>query len=352
MSVRVGDLVSQLRDKSRVVHVRMGDVRLIHEGDNAGALEVADEYFPWGERNTQMLASFLEGPGYKYLLREPLGWQAEVIKHHTDRLADNETLWHIEGTNIGGIYHPEDKVLPLVSVAERLANVFDPDDRADVLYSPDQVEINVISDRKTVTVPGIEGVADRPLEGTVEYPGRRMKVGDLSAGGVRVIIQPSKPERAPSVQELWWRCYCENQSTRLVAGSQINLRGRTVPEILTELENVARTVFESLEASGHAILHSAETPVPAANADFIRQVARERGINASTVLRLQEQAASLREGASVYEVSQILTAMANLDGLPVVTRRNLQMIGGDLTLGAHAVTRCRTCAKPAGLVAA
>ncbi len=346
MSVRVGELVSQLRTRSRVVNVKLGDVELLHQGDQAGQLRVGDEFLPWGDRTTQMLAGFLGGPGYKYLLREPLDWQASVISHHTRKYADNDSVWYVEGSSVAGIYQPDAKIIPLVAVAERLANVFDPDDMADVLYSPDQVEINVFSNVRTVTVPGIPGVADRPLEGTVDHP-TLMKVGDLSAGGVRVLLQPGKPERAPVVEENWWRCFCTNQMTRRVTGSQINLRGRTVPEILDEMENVARTVFEALESSGRAILHSALTPVPGATSDFIRQVARERGINAATILRLQERAAGLPENPTVYDVTQIITSMANDEGLPVLTRRNLQAIGGDLTVDTdRMIHRCTTCERP------
>ncbi|HEY6021175.1 MAG TPA: hypothetical protein VIY48_15100 [Candidatus Paceibacterota bacterium] len=350
MSVRVGELVSQLRSRSRAVNVRLGDVELLAEGDSAGVLRVGEERLPWGDRTTQMVASFLGGPGYKYLLREPLAWQRQVIKHHTDKNADTESVWYIEGHSVAGVYHQDDKIIPLVRVAEQVADVFSPDDYANVLYGTDQVEINVLSNVRTVTVPGIPGIESRPLDGTVEArDGRR--VGDLSAGGVRVIIQPGKPERAPIVEEFWERLVCTNGMTRRVSGSQINLRGRTVEEILTEMNNVMRVIWEGLDGSAQAILHSAETPIPGAVSDFLRRVARERGINAATILRLQERAAALPANPTVYDVTQIVTDMANEDGLPVLTRRNLQAIGGDLTVDTERmVHRCTQCEQP--LVAA
>lgn len=346
MSIRVGALVSELRNKSRVAVARMGDVELLVEGENSGMLRVGDVHLPWGDRNTQMVAGFLGGPGYKYYTREPLEWQRTVVKHHTDKMADLEATWYIEGSAIAGIYQPEAKVIPLVRVAEQVADVFNPDDFANVLYSPDQVEINVTSNLRTVTVPGIEGAADRPLEGTVETRDGR-KVGDLSAGGVRVIIQPGKPERAPLVEEFWERLVCTNGMTRRLTGSQINLRGRTVDEILTEMNNVMRLIWEGLDASAQAIRHSAETPVPGTVPDFLRVVARERNINAATILRLQERALALRPDPSIYDVTQIITDMANDEGLPVLTRRNLQAIGGDLTVDTERmVHRCNTCERP------
>jgi hypothetical protein len=347
MSMRVADLVSNLRARSRVVPVKMGDVELIAEGDGAGVLRVGDERLPWGDNNSRIFAGFLKGPGYKYYQREPLGWQRQVLAHHIAKMADADTQWYIEGNNVSGIYHPDDKVIPLVSVAEVVSNVFrGPDDMANVLWSPDQVEINVLSSVKTVTVPGVAGHPDRPLEGTVDGP-YGIRVGDLSAGGIRIIIQPGKPERAPIVEELWERYICTNGMTRRVAGSQIKLRGNTVEEILLEMENQARLIFEGLDGSAQAILHSAQTPIPGATSDFIRQVAAERNINAATVLRLQERAAALPANPSVYDVTQVITAMANEDGLPVVTRRNLQAIGGDLTVDTERmVHRCITCERP------
>lgn len=352
MSIRVGELVSQLRTRSRVINAQMSDVELIlgGEGEASASLRVGDEHLSWGDRNTQMVAAFLKGPGYKYLQREPLDWQRKVVNHHIKKIADSDSVWYIEGSAIAGIYQPDDKIMPLVSVAEVVANVFDPYDMANVLYSPDQVEINVLSRVKTVTVPGIPGVESRPMEGTVDYEGG-IKVGDLSAGGVRIIIQPGKPERAPIVEEMWERYVCTNGMTRRVGGSQINLRGRTVPEILIEMENVARAIFEGLDESARAIQHSAETLVPGATSDFLRAVARERNINAATILRLQERAAGLPANPTIYDVTQIITDMANEEGLPVLTRRNLQAIGGDLTVDTERmVHRCTQCERP--LVAA
>lgn len=345
MSIRVGELVSNLRTRSRVVTTPLGNVELVVEGENAGMLRVGDEFLPWGDRNTQMLAGFLKGPGYKYLLREPLAWQRSVIMHHTDRLADTPSIWYIEGNSIAGIYNEDAKIIPLVDIAEQLVQVFDPDDMANVLYSPDQVEINVVSNLKTVTVPGVDGLDSRPLDGMVEYRGR--KVGDLSGGGVRVIIHPGKPERAPIIEEFWQRWVCLNGMVRRIGGSQVNLRGRTVEAILTEMYRVMRAIWEGLDASAQAILHSAETPVPGNVSDFIRVVARERNINAATTIRLQDRAGILPANPSVYDVTQIITSMANEEGLPVLTRRSLQTIGGDMTLDTkRMVHRCNACEQP------
>lgn len=347
MTIRVGELVSQLRTRSRVVTARLGDVELVASGEEAGRLRVGDEEFPWGERNTQMVANFLKGPGYKYIQRQSLGWQATVVNHHIQEHADLDTVWYVEGNSIAGIYQPDTKIIPLVMVAEQVADVFAPDDLANVLYSPDQVEINVTSNLKTVTVPGIPGmVATRPMEGEVEHPDGR-RVGDLSAGGVRIVIQPGKPERAPMVEEFWERLVCLNGLTRRITGSQINLRGRTVPQILEEMNNVMRAIWEGLDESAHAIRHSAQTPIPGAVSDFLRVVARERGINAATIMRLQERAAALPVDPSVYDVTQIVTDLANEEGLPVLTRRNLQAIGGDLAIHtADMVHRCAQCERP------
>lgn len=347
MTTRVGELVSQLRSRSQVATVRLGDVELLAEGESAGVLRVGDLRLPWGDRTAQMLTPFVKGPGYKYLLRESLAWQAEVLRHHTQAHADNESVWHIDGNAVAGVYHPNAKVIPLVRVAEIVAGVFDHDDPVDVLYSPDQVEINVTSCLKSVTVPGIEGFAGRPLEGTVDDPHTGLKVGDLSSGGVRIILHPSKPERGPAIMEFWKRLVCSNGMTRMITGSQISLKGRTQPEILVEMDNVIRAVYEGLDESARAILHSAQTPVPGAVSDFIRVVASERRVSAATVLRLQERAAALPPNPSVYDVTQVVTAMANEDGLPVVTRRNLEAIGGDLTVDTdRMVHRCAQCERP------
>lgn len=350
MSMRVGELVSQLRNKSRVLVTRMDDVELVAEGDQAGMFRVGEQFFPWGDRNTQTVATFLGGPGYKYYTREPMEWQRSVVKHHTDKMADLQAHFYIEGANIAGIYHQEAKIIPLVRVAEEVAGVFDQDDFADVLWAPDQVEINVTSSRKSITVPGIEGVAGRPLDGTVETrDGRR--VGDLTSGGVRIIIEPQHPDHAPFVEEFWERLVCLNGMTRRISGSQIKLRGKTVDEILEEMNRVMRQIWEGLDASGQAIMHSAETLIPGTVPDFIRVVAGERGINDRTVLRLQERALTLRPDPSVYDVTQIITALANEEGMSAKSRRALQAIGGDLTVDTdRMVHRCNTCERPLAAV--
>lgn len=346
MTVRVGTLVSELRSRSRSLTVPMGDVELFSQGDRAGTLRIGDEYLPWGDRTAQLWTQHVKGPGYKYLTRQPLDWQRQVVKHHADERADNPTIWYVEGDQVVGVYDMDAKIIPLVSVAEQIADVFSPDDEADILWAPDQVEINVTSQVNTVTVPGLPGIAERPLEGEVEGPGG-IRIGDASAGGVRIVLQPGRPERAPYVEEFWYRYWCTNGAVRRVAGSLINLRGRTVLEILQEMNNVMRTIWEGLEQSGQRILHSAETPVPGLVPDFIRQVGRERNINAATILRLQERALTLRPDPSVYDITQIFTALANEEGIPVTTRRALQAIGGDLTVDTERmVHRCTQCERP------
>lgn len=346
MSVRVGELVHQLRSRSRVLNTTLGNVELVADGDYAGMLRVGDEFLSWGDRTTQLLMKFLQGPGWKYVEREPLDWQRSVVKHHVDQNKDKPSVWYLEGSQLAGVYSPDSKIIPLVDVAEQVADVFDPNDWVNVLYSPDQVEINVTSNLRTVTVPGIPGVVDRPLEGTVDHPDGR-KVGDLSAGGVRIKIQPGRPERAPEVEEFWERLVCTNGMTRTVPGSLIKLRGHTVEEILAEMNGVMRQIWDGLDGSAQAIQHSAQTQVPGAVSDFIRQVARERNVNASTILRLQERATTLQPNPSVYDVTQIITAMANDEGLPVLTRRSLQAIGGDNLLDTERmVHRCTQCERP------
>lgn len=350
MSIRVGELVSQLRTKSRVVNAKMSEVELVTSGEYSGSLRVGEDHFIWGDRTAQLFVNFAKGPGYKYLLNQPLGYQRDVVRHHCKQLADTDSVWYVDGNAPEGIYHPDDKIIPLIDIAEEVASVFDGDDWADVLFGQDQVEINVLSKRKLATVPGLPGIESRPMPGTVDGPDG-IKVGDVSAGGVRIVTQPGKPERAPEVMEYWERYVCTNGMTRKVSGSQIKLRGRTVPEILAEMNNVMHQIYEGLDGSAQAILHSAETPVPGAVSDFLRVVARERNINPATVLRLQERAAELPPNPSVYDVTQIVTALANEDGLPVLTRRNLQAIGGDLTVDTQRmIHRCTQCERP--LVAA
>jgi hypothetical protein len=348
MSIRVGELVSQLRSRSRTVSVPLRAVRLLSEGDDAGTLVVGDERFAWGGRTLQALSAFIKGPSYKYLEREPLGWQREVIQHHVNQRADNMSIWYVEGDNVAGVYDEDAKVVPLVRVAEEVADIFGPDDIANVLWAPDQVEINVTSEFKSVTVPGRDGFPNRYGPGEVEHPYHpERQVGDMTCGGIRVKIQPGRPERAPVVEEFWETLACLNGMTRQVTGSQINLRGRTVDEIMHEMNNVMRVIWEGLDASAHAIHASALTPIPGSREGFIREVAGERGINARTVLRLQERAAELPEDASIYDITQIITGMANEESMPVATRRRLQEIGGDLTVDTQRmIHRCITCERP------
>lgn len=346
MTMRVGTLVSELRQQSRSVTVNLGDVELYAEGDRAGTFRVGEEETQWNDRTAQLFLQHVKGPGYKYVTREDLGWQRQVVQHHTRKHADNPALVYFTGHHIEGIYSPEAKILPLGAVAERMARVFDADDVADVRYAPDQVEMRIVSKARTVTVPGIEGHPDRPLEGRV-LDWDEIPVGDMSAGGVQLIMHPGKPERAPSVRPLWVRKVCENGMTIEVPGSLVGLRGRTVEEILDELENQARLIFGSLEEQGQRILHSAQTPVPGTITDFIRGVARDRGINAATTLRLQEMAAILPADSTVYDVTQLFTGLAQQDGVPVTTRRSLEAAGGDMSLDTERmVHRCITCERP------
>src|SRR5690349_2825931 len=111
MTVRVGELVSQLRNRSRAVNVKLRDFNLHTDGDLAGTLQVGDDRFPWGDRHTQLWTTFVNGPGYKYLNKQSLSFQGDVFRHHTTQNADTDVIVYIEGNTIAGIYHTDHKIL-------------------------------------------------------------------------------------------------------------------------------------------------------------------------------------------------------------------------------------------------
>lgn len=362
--IRVADLVGHLRQQSRAFTAPLSTVELLDDGmlsigadvfnniadvpeershevitESGERVLVGGERVAWGERSLQMVAGFVGIP-YKWLSRQDLECQQWNLHHTRDKI-EGDATWYLEGHNVAGVYPVDAKIIALALVAERIARVFGADDLVSIVMDADQVEINVQSAALFVTVPGVEGVESRPDRWEDEHG---VWYGDITNGGVRIRIQPGKPERAPIVEEYTIRKWCKNGATRMVTGSTVTLRGRTVEEILDELEQVMRTILAGLVATLASIRQSADIMIPGETSHFIQQVAAERGLSDSIVVRLLEGRAALPASPSVYDVTQLFTALANEDRIPVRTRRALQAIGGEfLTDPREAARRCVQC---------
>jgi hypothetical protein len=194
------------------------------------------------------------------------------------------------------------------------------------------VQFDVVTKDHTVEVPNPDGVAFRP------------QVGDITHGGVRVLHYPHQV-KAPSESAYFERLVCTNGMCTDQSLGKINIKGSTVPEIIEEMERKARYLLGALDDGLAAYAATARKRVPGNISSFVHQLAKEYGFTRAVLDEVMGIINQLGEHATVYDVNQAFTAVANrVESTPV--KHKLQALGGALALEADKmIQRCTSCER-------
>lgn len=172
--------------------------------------------------------------------------------------------------------------------------------------------------------------------------GAGSKVGDVTAGGVRVGIN-LKQGLAPTVEEYMYRLVCTNGMTMQDTGLKMDARNSTVDEVLKEVEGMAEIAFSRVERS---IQHFYDLRQQRVNNPerALRTIGRERGIPERSMGALMDLAAGedMPDDPSMFDVVNLVTNFANS---PAVTRDGGRLIlegAGGSVISDHAA-RCGHC---------
>lgn len=328
--MKVAELVDVLggRQEERT-STTLGKIEI---ADDAGTLTVDGRAFFLDEMAENSLANYLK-VNRTYLAQCPPDLKATNFRYWLDYRENAAVTIESVNGNITGFFRPDAMLLPVMDVAQIISRVFDEDDEVkDLRRDDERFHIDVVSQRHFVDVPNPDRIPGRP------------EVGDITAGGVRILASPNAPV-APSVTAYLHRLVCRNGMTQPQSEGTIRLKGKTVPEVLVEMEQAAQQVLSGLDSKLTNYAQMAQRPIPGNASSFAYQIAREHNIGPRVLNRIMERANLLPENASLYDLAQIFTEVAN-HGVKYRTMTQLQVLGGLLAFDTeHTLHRCESCTR-------
>jgi hypothetical protein len=278
------------------------------------------------ERN---LASYLKIPS-SYLAACPPEFKATTLQFWQRQHSDAETVMELTDGHIVAIHSPENLMIPMREVVRVAERVFDPE--AEIRYhymDENRLHLDVTTPQHAVDV---------------QSPVYR-QVGDITQAGLRFLAYPNQT-KAPSVGAYLERLVCTNGMTTTERAGAISLQGRTVEEVIDEMEAAARRMMGSLDDRLARYAATAQQPIPGNRQAFAHQLAREANLNRGVLDMVMELVNQLPEDATLYDMNQAFTSVANAD-VNYATRTRLQTLGGYMAFEPERiVARCTTCQHP------
>ena len=306
------------------------------------------------------MSKFLGVPA-NYLDKCPGALKSVNLNYWLREAEDARALIVHNSESASSFLDPEKHAILPSDVAGVISRVFDSNDELVTVHRTDEMmHIDVKALEFEVDVPG-NGVGDRPnADGTLLVPdvegltdlgfdGRReTNVFDITNGGVQFILKPNQP---PVVNRYFNRLVCDNGLIIPVEDARITLRGKTVDDVIDEMESSAEILLGSMDQALTRYAETSEQAVPGNVGDFIRQVGLENGIPNRIIIQALNYAGAYgmtrRDDISGYDVLNVFTNLANR--VSYSSRMKLQKLGGTIAdSGDDFWARCVSCERPFG----
>ena len=329
--MKVSDLKPVLEGKNeRSVDIRLGDLKVTSDASRL-ELHGTGQEFAFDESAERALSTYL-GINKSYLAKCPPDLKSYNVNWWLQAKPDTNAVIEAVGDAVITVHKPGLLILPLDKVADIVTRTFDPDNEIINLIRDDRwFHLDIKTDHHVEVRP------DTRIEG-------RKQVGDITHGGVRILANPIEA-KPPKVMTYLHRLWCTNGSTSPEKEGTISLKGRTVDEVLIELEAAAQQVMGDLDEKLAEYAALAERRPPGSPARFAYQLGREYGLTQRVMDRVMEQVNILPDDASLYDIQQIFTQLAN-GNVNYRTMVNLQSLGGDMAFETdHVVHRCEMCER-------
>ena len=331
-------LVADLKDHLDVVQERslettLGDIEVDSE---ARTIRLSSgEEFQLDEQAERSLANYL-GVSKAYLAKCPPELKAHNMNYWLRRRENAAAVIEAVDNHWVTIHKPGLLILPLARVAEVITETMNPDyEIVQLIRNDTKFHIDIITDHQ-VQVDADERIEDR-------RQGERT-VGDITHGGIRIISNPTEVE-APQVLTYLHRLWCTNGSTSPESEGTIRLKGNTIDDIFVELEGACRRVMGDLDSKLDSYAALARTFPPGSPVRFAYQLGREYGLTQRLMDRIIERVNVLPEDATLYDIQQVFTELAN-GSVNYKTMIKLQGLSGELAFNTEQVThRCGTCER-------
>jgi hypothetical protein len=330
----VGDLKEHLAGvRERSIEITLGDIDV--DVDAARVRLSTGEDFQLDEQAERSLAQYL-GVSKAYLAKCPPELKAHNLNYWLRRRENAAAVIEVVGDHWVTVHKPGLLILPLARVADIVTATMDPSyEIVQLLRNDTKFHVDIITDHHVEVAPD-DRIEDRRR-------GQRT-VGDITHGGVRILANPSEVE-APQVLTYLHRLWCTNGSTSPEDQGAIRLKGNTVDDILVEMEGACRRVMGDLDAKLESYAALATTYPPGSPTRFAYQLGREYNLPQRLMDRIMERVSVLPEDATLYDVQQVFTELAN-GSVNYRLMTKLQQISGDLAFNTDQVThRCGTCER-------
>lgn len=297
--------------------------------DDASEITINNTPYLLDEKAERALAKYLHIP-YKYLADCDPTFKATTLRYWRDVYAEADTIFELVEGGIVSVHSAENLSIPIREIGRVVSRVFDPSDEVTYYVDDTRLHLDVITSRHQIEVPNADGMPNRP------------EVGDITKGGVRFLAYPHQ-NKPPAVLDYLERLVCTNGMTRTEKSGLIAIKGLTIDEIIEEMEIAAHTVLAGLDEKLDKYAATAKMVTPGTPLAFAYQLGRELGFPAPVMHKVVALVNQLPPNATVYDVNQAFTYVANYD-LPYGTRMKLQGLGGELAFNAEQVcARCDTC---------
>lgn len=288
--------------------------------------------FSLDETATKALGSFLKVPS-AYLNKITPDFKATLLRYELDRNKAVSTVVEALGGKVISLHEPSQAMLPLGRVGEVVTKVMKPEDTIRrAILNDTRFHLDVTTNDHTVA---FNTYPEEPPKG-------EWGVGDITQGGLRILAHPFSTKR-PSVGTYLERLVCTNGMCSEERLGHIELKGRTVDEVLVEMELAAQNLLGTLDKVIEDYSATRDMAVPGTPQAFAQQLAREANLSRKVLDKVLDIINQLPEPVSVWDVNQAFTSVAaEVDTYAVMTK--LQTLGGHLAMNApKMVERCKTC---------
>lgn len=332
----VADLKTHLDQmgQERRLQTTLGELTV---DDEARYIQLADgETFQLDEQAERSLAQYL-GISKSYLAKCPQELKAHNLNFWLQRRGNAAAVIEATDEHWVTIHKPGLLILPLARVADVITETLDPNFEVVSLIRNDvQFHVDIITPHHIEIAPD-DRIEDRS-RGT-------RTVGDITHGGIRILSNPTEVV-APQVLTYLHRLWCTNGSTSPESEGTIRLKGNTVDDVFVELEAACRRVMGELDGKLADYAALAATFPPGSPTRFAYQLGREYGLTQRLMDRIMERVNVLPDDATLYDIQQIFTEMANSGTVNYKTMTRLQHLSGELAFNTESVThRCNTCER-------
>jgi hypothetical protein len=273
----------------------------------------------------EALARFLGIP-VRFLLSVPADEQQYMFDRRIERSGEQDLVTWFTSDGVDEVLPASKQRIDPIQIAQAVAGIMPIESMVrDAWQNPNDLRLDVF-------VP----------EGFDRGWGGDRKVGDITAGGVRV-SQNRKQNLAPGVQPIAYRLACTNGMEIEDLGLKIDARGMDVDEVMAEFSIEVERAFSRVEHDIEAFYAMRSQKVADDRTGVLRRVSLDAGLPARVVGILEDlMPTRLSSGTdiSMFDLANLITNQANIAPTSGSARR-LQQAGGSL-VNDHAA-RCPSC---------